>query len=241
LEEREYSQATGKKEYVRNMFDSIAPRYDFLNHFLSLNIDYLWRKRLIAILKTHKPLFILDVATGTADLAIQATTLNPDKIIGLDISEEMLKVGQKKLFDKNKDCIIQLINADSENMPFEGGSFDACMVAFGVRNFENLEQGLREMYRVLKPNGIVAILEFSKPVNFPVKQLYNFYFKRILPVLGKMISKNDNAYMYLPESVNQFPDGANFAAILANVGFKDVKIKKLTFGIASIYTGMKYL
>jgi demethylmenaquinone methyltransferase/2-methoxy-6-polyprenyl-1,4-benzoquinol methylase len=230
---------TGKKEFVRTMFNDIAVRYDFLNHFLSLNIDYLWRKNVISILKPYKPKIILDVATGTADLALQATSLNPDKIIGIDISEEMLKIGQKKIFDKNKESVIQLINADSENMPLESASFDACMVAFGVRNFENLEQGLQEMHRVLKTNGILVVLEFSKPKQFPVKQFYNFYFKRILPVLGKLISKNDNAYMYLPESVNQFPDGESFTEILAKIGFKDMKIRKQSFGIASIYTGIK--
>lgn len=230
---------TGKKEFVRTMFNDIAVRYDFLNHFLSLNIDYLWRKNVISILKPYKPKLILDVATGTADLAIQATSLHPDKIVGIDISEEMLKIGQKKIFDKNKESVIQLINADSENMPLESASFDACMVAFGVRNFENLKQGLQEMHRVLKTNGILVVLEFSKPKHFPIKQFYNFYFKRILPVLGKLISKNDNAYMYLPESVNQFPDGENFTEILAEIGFKDLKIRKQSFGIASIYTGIK--
>lgn len=239
MQQQEISNSSGKKEYVRDMFNSIASRYDFLNHFLSLNIDYLWRKKVVSILKPYKPHLILDVATGTADLAIQALSLNPDKITGIDISEEMLKVGQKKIFDLNKDCYIQLINVDAENMPFESNSFDACMVAFGVRNFENLRQGLQEMHRVLKSNGIVVILEFSKPTNFPVKQLYSFYFKRILPILGRLISKNDNAYMYLPESVNKFPDGEAFGLILAEVGFTDVKIKKLTFGIASIYTGIK--
>ena len=221
------------------MFNDIASRYDFLNHFLSLNIDYLWRKNVINVLKPLKPKLILDVNTGTADLALQATTLQPEKIIGIDISEEMLKIGQKKIFDKNKESVIQLINADSENMPLESDYFDACMVAFGVRNFENLKQGLKEMYRVLKPNAVLVVLEFSKPAKFPVKQFYNFYFKRILPVLGKLISKNDNAYMYLPESVNQFPDGESFTAILAEIGFKNLEIRKQSFGIASIYVGVK--
>ncbi len=230
---------TGKKEYVRNMFNSIAKRYDFLNHFLSMNIDYLWRKKVISILKPYQLQNILDVATGTADLAIQASILNPKQIIGIDISEEMLKVGQKKLNNKNKDCIIQLINADAENMPFENDSFDACTVAFGVRNFENLRQGLSEMHRVLKANGKVIILEFSKPTQFPVKQLYRFYFKRILPFAGKIISKNDNAYMYLPESVSKFPDREDFILLLKEVGFKELSTQKLTFGIASIYFGVK--
>lgn len=239
MQQDNISNNQGKKEYVRTMFNDIASRYDFLNHFLSLNIDYLWRKNVINILKPLKPKLILDVATGTADLALQATTLQPEKIIGIDISEEMLKIGQKKIFDKNKESVIQLINADSENMPLESDYFDACMVAFGVRNFENLKQGLKEMYRVLKPNAVLVVLEFSKPAKFPVKQFYNFYFKRILPVLGKLISKNDNAYMYLPESVNQFPDGESFTAILAEIGFKNLEIRKQSFGIASIYVGVK--
>lgn len=239
MQQDNISNNQGKKEYVRTMFNDIASRYDFLNHFLSLNIDYLWRKNVISVLKPLKPKLILDVATGTADLALQATTLQPEKIIGIDISEEMLKIGQKKIFDKNKESVIQLINADSENMPLESDYFDACMVAFGVRNFENLKQGLKEMYRVLKPNAVLVVLEFSKPAKFPVKQFYNFYFKRILPVLGKIISKNDNAYMYLPESVNQFPDGESFTAILAEIGFKNLEIRKQSFGIASIYIGVK--
>ena len=239
MQQDNISNNQGKKEYVRTMFNDIASRYDFLNHFLSLNIDYLWRKNVINILKPLKPKLILDVATGTADLALQATTLQPEQIIGIDISEEMLKIGQKKIFDKNKESVIQLINADSENMPLESDYFDACMVAFGVRNFENLKQGLKEMYRVLKPNAVLVVLEFSKPAKFPVKQFYNFYFKRILPVLGKLISKNDNAYMYLPESVNQFPDGESFTAILAEIGFKNLEIRKQSFGIASIYVGVK--
>lgn len=239
MQQDNISNNQGKKEYVRTMFNDIASRYDFLNHFLSLNIDYLWRKNVINVLKPLKPKLILDVATGTADLALQATTLQPEKIIGIDISEEMLKIGQKKIFDKNKESVIQLINADSENMPLESDYFDACMVAFGVRNFENLKQGLKEMYRVLKPNAVLVVLEFSKPTKFPVKQFYNFYFKRILPVLGKLISKNDNAYMYLPESVNQFPDGESFTSILAEIGFKNLEIRKQSFGIASIYVGVK--
>lgn len=239
MQQDNISNNQGKKEYVRTMFNDIASRYDFLNHFLSLNIDYLWRKNVINVLKPLKPKLILDVATGTADLALQAITLQPEKIIGIDISEEMLKIGQKKIFDKNKESVIQLINADSENMPLESDYFDACMVAFGVRNFENLKQGLKEMYRVLKPNAVLVVLEFSKPAKFPVKQFYNFYFKRILPVLGKLISKNDNAYMYLPESVNQFPDGESFTAILAEIGFKNLEIRKQSFGIASIYVGVK--
>jgi len=239
LQQQEISKITGKKEYVKNMFDDIAYRYDFLNHFLSLNIDYLWRKKLISILRPLKPEFILDVATGTADLAIEACNIKPKKIIGIDISDGMLKIAQKKISDKKLDGIIELVNADSENIPLEDDKFDACMVAFGVRNFENLKLGLQEMSRVLKPGGILLILEFSKPVSFPVKQIYHFYFKHILPVLGKIISKNKNAYLYLPESVNAFPDGDNFIKILEDVGFVDVRLKRLSFGISTIYTAIK--
>jgi demethylmenaquinone methyltransferase/2-methoxy-6-polyprenyl-1,4-benzoquinol methylase len=239
LKETENIVNAGKKEYVRNMFNSIAGRYDFLNHFLSMNIDYLWRKKVISMLKPYHPQTILDIATGTADLAIQATTLKPKQITGIDISEEMLKIGQKKLSELHKECIIQLMTADAENMPFENNSFDACMVAFGVRNFEDLKQGLSEMHRVLNPNGQVVILEFSKPTQFPVKQIYGFYFKRILPFLGKMISKNDDAYMYLPDSVSKFPNPSNFILLLNEVGFTKVIAHKLSFGIATIYFGVK--
>ncbi len=239
MKDQENFANTGKKVYVRNMFNSIAKRYDFLNHFLSMNIDYIWRKRVIAMLEPYQPKYILDIATGTADLAIQATTLKPKQITGIDISEEMLKIGQKKLTDKNKDCIIQLINADAENMPFGNESFDACMVAFGVRNFEDLHQGLSEMHRVLKPNGQVVILEFSKPSQFPVKQIYGFYFKLILPFIGRIVSKNNDAYMYLPDSVSKFPEKEAFSLLLQDVGFKDIHATKLSFGIASIYFGIK--
>jgi len=191
------------------------------------------------MLKPYRPQSILDVATGTADLAIQAISLKPKSIIGIDISEEMLKIGQKKIFDKKLNPIIQLKTADAENIPFENNSFDACMVAFGVRNFENLQQGLSEMYRILKPNGKVVILEFSKPTQFPIKQIYGFYFKKILPFVGKIISKNNDAYMYLPDSVSKFPDGENFILLLNKVGFNEVVAQKVSFGIASIYFGVK--
>ncbi|MCX6230485.1 MAG: bifunctional demethylmenaquinone methyltransferase/2-methoxy-6-polyprenyl-1,4-benzoquinol methylase UbiE [Bacteroidetes bacterium] len=230
---------TGKKVYVENMFNNIAQRYDFLNHFLSLNIDYLWRKKVIALLKPYQPKHILDVASGTADLAIQAISLNPVQITGIDISDEMLKVGQKKIIHKKLDSIIQLMHADAENIPFENDIFDAAMVAFGVRNFENLKLGITEMHRVIRPGGVIAILEFSKPSAFPVKQIYKFYFKNILPFIGNTISKSKDAYIYLPDSVSKFPDGDKFSLLLSEVGFKDIKIHKLTFGIASIYFAVK--
>lgn len=229
----------GKKQQVRSMFNNIAHRYDFLNHFLSAGIDYRWRKKAIKIIGQKHPKAILDVATGTGDLAIAALKIIPDNIIGVDIAEDMLAVGRTKLIEKDPNHIITLEKGDSENLRFEDASFDAVMVAFGVRNYENLEKGLSEMYRVLNIEGQVMILEFSKPKSFPVKQLYSFYFKYILPSLGRIISGDQAAYTYLPESVSAFPDGKNFLKILQKVGFNQVAHKPLTFGIASIYTGIK--
>ena len=221
------------------MFNNIAHRYDFLNHFLSAGIDYSWRRKAIKLMGRKNPKTILDVATGTGDLAIAALKINPEKIIGVDIAEDMLEFGRKKLTEKKLQDKITLETGDSENLRFGDASFDAVMVAFGVRNFENLEKGLSEMFRVINQNGQVMILEFSKPKKFPVKQLYNFYFRFILPSLGKMISGDSSAYTYLPESVGKFPDGDAFLNILQKIGFKEVKQIKLTFGIASIYWGLK--
>lgn len=221
------------------MFNNIAHRYDFLNHFLSAGIDYSWRRKAIKLMGRKNPKTILDVATGTGDLAIEALKINPEKIIGVDIAEDMLEFGRKKLIEKKLQDKITLETGDSENLRFGDASFDAVMVAFGVRNFENLEKGLSEMFRVINQNGQVMILEFSKPKKFPVKQLYNFYFRFILPSLGKMISGDSSAYTYLPESVGKFPDGDAFLNILQKIGFKEVKQIKLTFGIASIYWGLK--
>ena len=228
-----------KKEQVRSMFNNIAGRYDFLNHFLSAGIDYMWRKKVIRILKKHNPGRILDVATGTADLAIEATKLRPDEIVGVDIADRMLERGREKISKKRLKKTITLENGDSENLRFESNSFDAVTVAFGVRNFEDLDKGLSEMNRVLKPGGIAVILEFSNPKKFPVKQLYNFYFKNILPLAGRMISKHTSAYNYLPNSVGTFPDGDNFLEYMHAVNFKKTFARSLTFGIASIYTGEK--
>lgn len=228
-----------KKQQVADMFDNISPRYDFLNHFLSLGIDIRWRKKAIKLLKDIKPKNILDIATGTGDFAIESLSLNPDKVIGVDISEGMLNVGREKLKKRKLDSRISLESGDSENLPFEDNMFDAIIVAFGVRNFENLEKGLAEMYRVVRPGGKVVILEFSKPKRFPFKQLYNFYFKNILPTIGKTISKDNSAYTYLPESVKSFPDGIIFTSILDKLGFKNTECKPLTLGISSIYTGIK--
>ena len=228
-----------KKEQVATMFNKISHKYDFLNHFLSLGIDILWRKKAVKMLAPHQPKKILDIATGTADFAIEALKLNPDEIIGIDISEGMLNVGKEKINKKGVDNIISLELGDSENLQFEAAYFDAYTVAFGVRNFENLEKGLTEMLRVLKPNGTGIILEFSKPRKFPVKQLYNFYFNKILPGIGKMVSKDTAAYTYLPESVYAFPDGEDFVQLLTKIGYKDAKATTLLFGIATIYKASK--
>lgn len=231
---------SGKKEQVAQMFNNIARRYDFLNHFLSLGIDNLWRKKAIKCISdiASNPL-MLDVASGTGDLAIAALKLNPQKVIGIDISTEMLNVGIKKIERKGYQNLIELKKGDSENLEFDENTFDGITAAFGVRNFENLNKGLSEMYRVLKPKGKIVILEFSKPRIFPVKQFYNFYFKVILPLLGRIISKDNSAYTYLPESVNQFPERELFIQKLEHVGFKNCSFKPLSFGIASLYWAYK--
>lgn len=231
---------SGKKEQVAQMFNNIARRYDFLNHFLSLGIDNLWRKKAIKCISDIAPNpLMLDVASGTGDLAIAALKLNPQKVIGIDISTEMLNVGIKKIKRKGYQNLIELKKGDSENLEFHDNTFDGITAAFGVRNFENLNKGLSEMYRVLKPKGKIVILEFSKPKIFPVKQFYNFYFKAILPLLGKLISKDNSAYTYLPESVNQFPERELFIQKLEQVGFKNCSFKPLSFGIASLYWAYK--
>jgi len=230
-----------KKDQVEEMFNNISPKYDLLNHLLSANIDRLWRKKAIKLLKLWQPKLILDVATGTADFAIAATVIKEARIIGIDISEGMLEVGRRKVEKSNLTEIIKLIKADSENLPFVNDKFDAAIVGFGVRNFESLKTGLSEIKRVLKPGSVFYILEFSKPVKSPYKQFYHFYFTRILPFIGRMVSKDSTAYTYLPESVNEFPDGDKFLAILAEVGFVENKCFPQTFGIASIYEAHKSL
>lgn len=229
-----------KKEQVADMFNNISKTYDFLNHFMSLGIDILWRKKAIGELKKIKPQLMLDVATGTGDFAFEAIQiLNPGKVIGVDISQGMLDVADEKIKKRGLAHKFEVRLGDSEKLLFEDNTFDAVTVAFGVRNYENLEQGLSDMLRVLKPGGKIVILEFSKPQKFPVKQLYNFYFNSITPAIGKMFSKNYDAYKYLPESVAAFPDGKDFLTLMHKVGFKDTKFQPLTFGISSIYTGIK--
>ncbi|MBK0384439.1 bifunctional demethylmenaquinone methyltransferase/2-methoxy-6-polyprenyl-1,4-benzoquinol methylase UbiE [Pedobacter sp. SD-b] len=229
-----------KKEQVATMFNNISKTYDFLNHFLSLGIDIIWRKKAIDELLKDKPQTILDVATGTGDFAFEALEkLKPNKIIGVDISQGMLNIANEKIKKRGKSDVFEVKLGDSEKLLFDDSTFDAVTVAFGVRNFENLEKGIADMLRVLKPNGKAVILEFSKPKAFPIKQLYNFYFHYVTPTVGKVFSKDASAYSYLPESVAAFPDGKNFIALMDKVGYKNTKFKPLAFGICSIYTGTK--
>lgn len=227
------------KVNVESLFDDIAPSYDFLNHFLSANTDKLWRKKSVKILSVKNPKKILDVATGTGDLAIAMLKLEPEKIIGIDISKEMLEIGKKKIKEINKEQIIELQQNDAENIPFSNNSFDAVTIAFGVRNFENLNKGLSELYRVLNFNGTLLILEFSRPKNNLFGYFFKFYFKYILPTLGKMFSKNKVAYKYLFQSVQQFPSVNNMKNNLLSQGFINVNAKTLSMGIATIYTASK--
>jgi demethylmenaquinone methyltransferase / 2-methoxy-6-polyprenyl-1,4-benzoquinol methylase len=229
-----------KKEQVATMFDTIAGRYDFLNRFLSAGIDISWRKKMLNQLKPLKPLIMLDVATGTADVAIMAETiLKPEKIIGIDISEGMLQLGRQKLLKKQLNRVIELQSGDSEAINFPDSTFDAVTVAFGVRNFEHLEKGLMEILRVLKPNGMLCVLEFSKP-NLPgIAQLYNLYLGIVAPGIATMVSKNRDAYAYLNDSVKAFPEGNNFTRIMDSIGFKETTCRRLSLGICSIYSGIK--
>ena len=232
--------ALSKKQEVEKMFDNISGKYDFLNHFLSMNIDKIWRKKAVKSIAPISPESVLDVATGTGDLAIQvARDTEAQNIVGLDLSQGMLDVGIDKMSKLNLTSRVEMVKGDSEHLPFEDHTFDAVTVAFGVRNFEDLEKGLSEMLRVLKPGGRIAILEFSKPQSFPFKQLYNFYFKNILPGFGRLVSKDHSAYTYLPDSVQAFPFGDAFNEILRKTGYTDVKCNPLTFGISSLYTASK--
>jgi demethylmenaquinone methyltransferase/2-methoxy-6-polyprenyl-1,4-benzoquinol methylase len=229
-----------KKEQVATMFNNISRTYDFLNHFLSLGIDVIWRKKAIKELVKDQPKKILDVATGTGDFAFEAIqTLKPGKVIGVDISQGMLNIAEEKIRKRKLQEVFEVRLGDSEKLLFEDDTFDAVTVAFGVRNFENLEAGLVDMLRVLRSGGKAVILEFSKPKVFPVKQLYSFYFHYITPTIGKIFSKDSSAYTYLPESVDAFPDGKDFTALMQKVGYSKTKSKALLFGICSIYTGVK--
>jgi len=228
-----------QKEYVRSLFDSIAHRYDLLNHLLSGGVDFYWRKKAINILEKIHPKKILDVATGTADFAIATLRLAPTEVIGVDISEQMLEIGRKKIVDRKLTDKIRLESGEAEQMRFETGYFDAAIVAFGARNFEFLEKGLAEMNRVVRQGGKIVILEFSRPRSFPFKQLYFFYFKNILPFVGRMISKDSEAYQYLPDTVMKFPEGKDFLDRLTATGFSSLTEQRLTFGIVTIYSGVK--
>lgn len=229
-----------KKQQVAVMFDKIAFRYDFLNRFLSAGIDVSWRKKAIKQLKELQPEYILDVATGTGDVAILAERmLHPKKITGIDISEGMLDIGRKKIHRSGLESKIELLQGDSENISFPDNSFDAITVAFGVRNFQNLETGLQEMLRVLKPGGKLVVLEFSRPKHFIFKGLYNVYMKVIAPFFGKFIAKNKDAYQYLNDSVQKFPEGQQFINILKKTGYSSPYYKTLTLGICSIYCAGK--
>jgi demethylmenaquinone methyltransferase / 2-methoxy-6-polyprenyl-1,4-benzoquinol methylase len=228
-----------KKAQVAEMFDNISPKYDLLNRVLSAGIDVTWRKKAVKMLKAAQPKLVLDIATGTADFALETLALNPEKIIGVDISAGMLDYGRQKIAKLGLQNKIELRLADSEQLPFADNSFDAVTVSFGVRNFEHLEQGLADMLRVLRPGGTVLILEFSQPQLFPFKQLYNFYSRQVLPRVGRLVSHDPAAYTYLPESVKAFPFGKSFVDILTRVGYQQVVCRPLTLGISSIYLGKK--
>lgn len=235
-----YGTGADKKEQVAEMFDHIAPKYDLLNQVLSLGIHKAWRRKTVKKLADLKPRVIMDVATGTGDLAIEVVRqLSPEKVVGVDISEGMMNLGRQKVKAKNLDKIISFQLGDSENLPFAHNTFDAITVGFGVRNFAHLEVGMKGMYDVLKPGGKLAVLEFSKPHKFPMKQLVNFYYRFILPLIGRMVSSDKRAYTYLPESIQAFPEGEKFLDVMRKAGFKEVKWQPLTFGVASIYTGVK--
>jgi demethylmenaquinone methyltransferase/2-methoxy-6-polyprenyl-1,4-benzoquinol methylase len=228
-----------EKEYVRSLFDKIAYRYDLLNHLLSGGVDFYWRRAAIQKLVEHQPKNILDVATGTADFALATMRLNPEQVVGVDISEQMLEIGRKKITQKNLSTTIRLQSGEAEALKFDNNHFDAAIVAFGARNFEHLDKGLSEMNRVLKKGGAIVVLEFSRPRIFPLKQLYFFYFKNVLPFVGKLISKDTEAYQYLPDTVMKFPEGKDFLEHLRTAGFTSLNEDRLTFGIATIYSGVK--
>ena len=229
----------GKKAQVTQMFDTISKNYDGLNRVISLGIDVKWRKKVVRIVSKSSPNTILDIATGTGDLAINLAKTGASKIVGLDISPGMLAIGKEKVTQKHLNKKIEMVIGDSENLPFENDAFDAITVAFGVRNFENLEKGLKEILRVLKPNGTFVVLETSVPTKFPFKQGYFFYSKYILPTIGRLFSKDKIAYNYLSESAAVFPFGEDFNNILRKTGFINVENKPQTFGVASIYVASK--
>jgi demethylmenaquinone methyltransferase/2-methoxy-6-polyprenyl-1,4-benzoquinol methylase len=231
---------TSKTKQVEAMFNDIAPKYDFLNHFLSLGIDRVWRRKVIRRIVKDNPREVLDIATGTADLAIMLAKKLPEvRIIGVDLAENMLEVGRQKVSNLRLLNRISLKQGDSLALPFGNDSFDTAMVAFGVRNYENPVKGMEETHRVLRKDGKFYVLEFSLPRRFPMVQLYRLYFKGILPLIGRMVSGHKEAYTYLPDSVSAFPDGNDFILLMEKAGFKSCKFKKVSFGIATIYEGQK--
>ncbi len=229
----------GKKEQVTQMFDNVSSNYDFLNRLLTFGIDVSWRKKVVKMVADQNAKIIMDIATGTGDLAIMLAKINPEKVIGLDISQGMLDVGKKKVEQLNLTDKVEMVIGDSENLTFADNTFDAITVGFGVRNFEDLEKGLGEIYRVLKPKGTFVVLETSQPTNFLVKQGFTFYSKYIIPTVGKIFSKDKNAYQYLPESAAAFPYGEEFNNILLKTGFNTSKVYPQTFGAATIYQAFK--
>ncbi len=234
-----YKDTRGKKEQVAEMFDNVSGNYDFLNRLLTFGIDMKWRRLVVKTVAKNNPKHLLDIATGTGDFVIMLSKLNAEKIVGLDISRGMLDIGIDKVKKKKLEGLIDMVQGDSEQLPFENASFDAITVGFGVRNFENLDKGLQEIYRVLRPGGILVILETSQPEGFLMKPLFKFYSKYIIPTIGKLFSKDKRAYDYLPESAAAFPYGERFNNILQKNGFINTTNKPLTFGIASMYTATK--
>ena len=240
MDVKPYTADAAKKAQVEQMFDNVAGTYDTLNRLLSLRIDVYWRRFAIKLQRDDAPQNVLDVATGTADVALELyRQLAPQKIVGLDLSAQMLDVGKRKIAALGLTQVIDMVQGDSENLPFADNNFDAITVAYGVRNFENLERGLQEMYRVLQPNKKLVVIEFSRPRIFPVKQLFNVYFRYILPTIGRIASRDARAYTYLYESVQAFPDGQDFLTIMQRCGFRQTAWHALTFGICSVYTGIK--
>jgi demethylmenaquinone methyltransferase/2-methoxy-6-polyprenyl-1,4-benzoquinol methylase len=231
-------EAEGKKQHVEAMFDAIAPRYDLLNRLLSGGIDRKWRRAAVALLAEHQPRRILDVATGTADLALEALAIEPAKVVGVDLSEEMLRIGREKIARLGKADRVTLQRGDAAKLPFSDRQFDAAMVAFGVRNFEDLQAGLKDIRRVLKPGGALVVLEFSQPTRFPIKPLYGFYCRHVLPRIGGVLSRDGGAYRYLPDSIAAFPSGEAFLEELRRAGFSSPAARSMTLGIVSLYKGL---
>lgn len=229
----------GKKPHIERMFDSIAPRYDLLNRILSGGVDQQWRRIVMKEVQENDPQRMLDVATGTADLALMAARKGVPRVVGVDISNEMLEVGRGKVTRSDLDDRVELLNGDAEKLPFSDRQFDVATVAFGVRNFEDLAEGLRQIHRVLRPGGKLVVLEFSRPKAFPIKQLYAFYGRFILPFIGRLVSGDSGAYTYLPESIAVFPEGEDFLGWMRDAGFEKRKARRLTFGIASMYVGVR--